>query len=955
MEMAESIKAFFNHSLDLYALVSAIRDDPTSNNVQDERLSKVVSQFEGLVTRLSSARSGSSSVPVSIDDKPLEGRLDLFKAARKVSQDVLLHLKRSEQMNAHGTPTTVEVSGKLVWTTTDIEALAGRVMEIQSQWNISHAGTPDIVPISSELISRHDTFAVQEPSSAREKKVSASEQDTSGRNPTGILIDFILESLSFKSMKTREEEVAEAYGDTFDWIFKYQSSKEGDAHLGDRFTSWLSGSDLGSIYWVTGKPGSGKSTLMRYIAEHRSTRRHLKTWAGNYHLATAVFYFWTSGSEEQRSQTGLLRYLLHQLLSSDVNLIPKVFPDLWQKLTAMETRARIRFVLEWTIPDLMIGFQRYLGEALSNTKICLFVDGLDEFEGDHRAIVQFFKTLSEGSGSSHIKLCLSSRPWEVFENAFEYSVPNLKLQDLTFQDMTQYVRDNLSKSKPFQGDETEKEAITKKIVQQADGVFLWVRLVVRKLIEHHVKAITFPELQAYVREFPSDLDQLFQKLLFVDQTKDQLVESTHIFELVRAREVVAAFVKDESSNALSLWQIAFALNSHDEYAALNAKVIESNVEETVERCNLMRAQVISRSAGLLEAYDNRTTGNMFESSSSKANQMLQRLASQKVTYVHRTVRDHLMFHAGAWHKLTSYASSSFDPHLRLIRSHVLQLKHSLEPIEHHRRLDEWYPDIALSLTHARYIADSHEAEQCLLIDELEKTISWYWQSRPGDKYDHWARSCFGSYESRKGNKMIILFPFLALCTKFGLEHYVLRTIDSLATSTEVKNYFKEYEHDVKNEPNKIVEQTPLLSYALEFLTSRQKTIMPLSSRSFVASLLRSHHLDHPILGPLIGTPNAIFDSPLTGQREVTPWILVLSHLRDAKRRGWIEPFDINPEGTGRWTDIVRMMLQDGKADRKAFLKWNGFDEEAYAKDVIVDQLGVVGDKWIDGLKVFFEE
>jgi len=61
----------------------------------------------------------------------------------------------------------------------------------------------------------------------------------------------------------------------------------------------------------------------------------------------------------------------------------------------------------------------------------------------HRSIIHFFKDLVEGKNSSRIKICLSSRPWEVFEKAFETSVPNLKLQDLTFQDMYRYVDDYL--------------------------------------------------------------------------------------------------------------------------------------------------------------------------------------------------------------------------------------------------------------------------------------------------------------------------------------------------------------------------------------------------------------------------------------------------------------------------------------------------------------------------------
>ena len=62
----------------------------------------------------------------------------------------------------------------------------------------------------------------------------------------------MLESLSFKSMRDREEEVTEAHKNTFDWIFnpdKYDSTDDARRRLGDQFVGWLRDDDLGSIYW----------------------------------------------------------------------------------------------------------------------------------------------------------------------------------------------------------------------------------------------------------------------------------------------------------------------------------------------------------------------------------------------------------------------------------------------------------------------------------------------------------------------------------------------------------------------------------------------------------------------------------------------------------------------------------------------------------------------------------
>lgn len=179
---------------------------------------------------------------------------------------------------------------------------------------------------------------------------------------------------------------------------------------------------------------------MRYLSEHHETRRSLQAWAGDRQVAIAGFYFWVSGSEDQRSRVGLLRSLLHQLLSLYPESIPATFPRLWQKLSGMTTKERIAMGLEWTGPELTSGFLRLLDTGLSQAKVCFFVDGLDELDGDHDSMIRFFRDLGSGN---QVKMCLSSRPWQVFERAFARSVPNLRLQELILGDMTNYAYDSL--------------------------------------------------------------------------------------------------------------------------------------------------------------------------------------------------------------------------------------------------------------------------------------------------------------------------------------------------------------------------------------------------------------------------------------------------------------------------------------------------------------------------------
>ncbi|TQV99489.1 small s protein [Cordyceps javanica] len=882
-----------------------------------------------------------------------------FQPCWKISQDLLIRLQKLS------VDTEDKQQSRVLFTDQDRDVLQRRLLDIQQRLNITkeemeitEQGTPTLADSflglnvgdsismadSDKAQGCHETVRVAVDRSA----VSGTKKTARGFNKA-ILQDFILESLRFKSMGYREQDIEQAHNTSFDWIFNNQAS---DSH--PSFPEWLSTTKLGNIYWVTGKPGSGKSTLIRYLSGHRKTTRLLHAWAGNPNVTVAGFYFWTSGSPEQRSQTGLLRSLLFQLLSTKPDLIADVLPHLWNKLASMTSKERVATTVEWSTSELMNGFSTFLGRGLSETKLCLFIDGLDEFDGDHEAIIHFFRDLAEGDQGPRIKLCLSSRPWPVFERAFEYAVPNLRLEASNFQDMMHYTIDKLSGHENLRSAMLQEMDLARKLVQttveRANGVFLWVRLAVGELIRRSEHAVArVEEMLGYVLALPTGLDNLFEALVFQNQSQDKQVETSRLFQLVRAREMVAEFIQDDSATSLSLWELAFAINGDsDDDASLECDVQQEPQEIATQRCDATRSWALSCSVGLLEVHHRSGSGSSLRQSN------LEPLAQQRVTYLHRTIRDWIVLSPGdqVWRRLESAGkvleADVFDPHLRLLRSYVLRMKHPLEEPEHHRRLDEWYPDIALALTHARYVEHDPKRLQVRLIGEVDKTISWYWVSRGPKSTDHWARNSFGTYEERLGNKLIIAHPYLALCTRFGLQHYVIDALNQLATEPPENG---DGHDEATGHANQIAEETPLLYRALEFLCSRQKTIYPLSSLSFVRQLLEvsDKHASHPTLPALVSGPNTPpWTSPLLQKKQVTTWIMVIRQLRDAKRRGWIEQFDIDPAGTERWTAIIECLVRHG-ADRQAVVQRDGWDPETSVKGVIGrgGLLDDLADYWVE--------
>ena len=151
----------------------------------------------------------------------------------------------------------------------------------------------------------------------------------------------LLYLLQFKEMEDRHERIVEACEKTFQWIFEDAGSQsleeswenywEGvpDESPKDAqwisFTQWLASNS--SLYWITGKAGSGKSTLIKYIAKDERTLKNLKGWTPGGTIITASYFFWNSGTSMQMSQQGLLQSLLFQILSSYPALTRNLFPE----------------------------------------------------------------------------------------------------------------------------------------------------------------------------------------------------------------------------------------------------------------------------------------------------------------------------------------------------------------------------------------------------------------------------------------------------------------------------------------------------------------------------------------------------------------------------------------------------------------------------------------------------
>jgi hypothetical protein len=355
---------------------------------------------------------------------------------------------------------------------------------------------------------------------------AAVEAETDETDPTQGSVPFyrrILHSLYFLDMNERASRIPPAFPNTFQWLFREdgpvekRQPEDGTVEGGQELTfpQWLRAQG-DAIFWITGVPASGKSTLMKYIASHASLGDRLQEWAGEDRVHMAKFYFWNPGSKTQKSRVGLLRSLLHQLLAQRPELAEAVAPrrHLFFRLAGDHAEPP-----EWEWEELQACVYR-LAARLCDTgsRLALFIDGLDEYEGfvesdakTHKLtdeLVDFFMHLRE---KCRVKLCVSSRPY-YFQDKF-HGHPSLAMQRLTAPDIDLYVETRLGDSqaiKELRALEPDGVAdLAADLKAKAQGVFLWVVLVVEQLLIASVDRPQLSGIQEALNEMPDDLNQLY--------------------------------------------------------------------------------------------------------------------------------------------------------------------------------------------------------------------------------------------------------------------------------------------------------------------------------------------------------------------------------------------------------------------------------------------------------------
>ncbi|RYC59435.1 hypothetical protein CHU98_g6770 [Xylaria longipes] len=436
-----------------------------------------------------------------------------------------------------------------------------------------------------------------------------------------------LRILAFPEMNSRENSIPTAAMDTCAWIFKHA-----------KFQRWTTIAEP-QILWILGHPGTGKSTLIKYISQwpYQSSKDGSKS----QHITS--FYFYNLGAQLQRTANGFIRSILFQLL--------KQFPDCLESFEEYQIQLDIDAKEEQILGGLNLSnlLENTLRSVLKVTPVWLFIDALDECRDEMsdpndeteevRGLIRDLTNLQQilGSSTHHLRICCSCRHY-----------PNIASKDGDLKIFTEI--ENVADIKAFVERElqegiAEAEAgvtvrLQNAIAKNALGSFQWTKLVTSKALSMHRAGKSTTQITRQVQTAPRQLSTLYHNILKSVPQEDR-ARSLQLFQW-------ACF----SNEPLNTAQLRVLMNVQLEPGAQSYSSLEEH-PDFIESEAQMERLVQSLSGGLAILQDSyihhessSTSSSLRSFSTDSSSQISEATTTdtwpQKLYLIHQSVKDYLL-------------------------------------------------------------------------------------------------------------------------------------------------------------------------------------------------------------------------------------------------------------------------------------------------------------------------
>ncbi|KAF2440909.1 hypothetical protein P171DRAFT_434643 [Karstenula rhodostoma CBS 690.94] len=508
--------------------------------------------------------------------------------------------------------------------------------------------------------------------------------------------DLIFANLHFPEQDDRLHSISKPNDESFQWIWNSQQQGKGS------FPVWLGDSNGQNVFWLTGKPGSGKSTLMKYLFRNEELFPFLERWSGHSPGILTGFFLWNCGTDLQKTTIGLLRTIIYEALQDmifgpleeDPSIVQRIFAERWKQFSSYGGGIR-----PFNLSELRTAFDLLLSDKTK--KFLLMIDGLDELDDDP---TNALTVLLSASNRENVKICISSRPSVIYQATFK-DWPSLELNKWTKRGIQDYVlyafdqNDTMFNIPAEQSDGTEERAIVNTLIEKANGVFLWASLATEFLIQSTKETDDVTTIKWRVNALPQELEALLI-YMFDNLDPQHFLQAARLFRLVDAHGYP------------SLLPLTSAVHT-DTRTALEAETRPLTVGEVLTRSERMRNILVFKCKNLLSIFEALPTD------SQRTSVEVADLAHYKVNYAHRCIRDFLRTYEmrSRIAKTTDYENFVEDEHWA--NAHLWTLK-TLQPRD--GKLAIW-DALADCMEYALRLESNDDRVRLTYLDEVNATLA----------------------------------------------------------------------------------------------------------------------------------------------------------------------------------------------------------------------------------------
>ncbi|KAJ4301200.1 hypothetical protein N0V90_003291 [Kalmusia sp. IMI 367209] len=426
----------------------------------------------------------------------------------------------------------------------------------------------------------------------------------------------IFANLHFAEQDHRFYSISKPTEESFKWIFDPKRQQEGS------FLEWLGDTSGRNVFWMSGRPGSGKSTMMKYLFRNEDLFPYLERWSGHAPGILTGFFLWNCGTDLQKTTIGLLRSLLYEALQDmifgpldeDPSVVQRLFTERWKQYSSYGGG-----IHSFNLSELRTAFDLLLSD--STKKFLFMIDGLDELDDDP---TNALTVLINASLRENVKICISSRATPVYSATFK-GFPSLELDKWTKKGILEYVlyafdqNDTMFNIPAEKSDGTEERAIINTLVDKASGIFLWASLATEFLIQNTSETDDVSTIRWRVNALPSKLEELLT-YIFDNVDASHFDHASRLFRLVDAHAYP------------SLLPLCAAIDA-DTRSSLEADIRPLTTGEVLTRAERMRNVLVFKCKNFLSIFE-AVPGEEKRNSVEVAD-----LAHYKVNYAHRCIRD----------------------------------------------------------------------------------------------------------------------------------------------------------------------------------------------------------------------------------------------------------------------------------------------------------------------------